>query len=69
MFVCIFIYGYIGERYLILTLLKYMEMSHIHPGTLMILKCVPLLDKRGKKDRIAAIVFMVISMDGLELFC
>lgn len=43
-----------GERKLILFLLNYMEisvisMSHIHTGSLMILKCAPLLDKRGKK--------------------
>lgn len=35
----------------------------------MILKCVPLLDKKGKKGRIAAVVFMVVSMDALELIC
>lgn len=74
MFVCVFIYGYTGERQLILLLLNYMEisvisMSHIHTGSLMILKCAPLLDKRGKKDQIAAVVIMVVSMDGLELIC
>lgn len=74
MSVCVFIYRYMGERHLILLLLNYMEisvisMSHINTGSLMILKCAPLLDKRGGKDWIAAVVFMVVSMDGLELIC
>lgn len=74
MFVCVFIYGYMRERKLILFLLNYMEISvtsmpHIHTGSLMVLKCAPLLDKRGKKDQIAAVVIMIVSMEGLELIC
>lgn len=63
-----------GERHLILLLLNCTElsvisMSHIHTGSLMILKYALLLRKRGKKDWIAAVIFMVVSMDGLELIC
>lgn len=71
---CVFIYRYMGERYLILLLLNCMEisvitMSLIHTGSLMILKCAPLLDKRGKNDQIAAVVYMAVSMHGLQLIC
>lgn len=44
-------------------------MSLIHMGSLMILKCPPLPDKRGKNDHIAAVGYVAVSMHGLELIC
>lgn len=70
---CVCVYRYMGERYLIF-LLNYMEISMvtislIHTGSLKILKCAPLLDKRGKKDHVATVVSVAVSMHGLELIC
>lgn len=60
MFVCLFIYRYMGERSLVLlpscTEISMITMSLIHTGSLMILQCTSLPDKRGKNDHTAAVV-------------
>lgn len=70
---CVFIYRYMGESYLML-LLNYMKiimitMSLVHTGSLMGLQCAPSPDKRRKNDHIAAVVYVAVSMHGLELIC